>query len=261
MKKFKIIIYILFLLPLISCSDFLDEVDQDKLVPEKTDHYAALLLNEFNFEYPIFSSAEIMTDNVVENSAALTSSKYGYKTTYTWQREIEIDEEGDEIRTINKAWEKMYEDIAISNYVIELIDEALGDKNENDFVKGEAYFIRALSYFNLLNLYGQPFNDASANVDLGVPLRDNIGVESTYTRNTVAEGYALIESDLLKARKLILESGVEKTKWHPNVAACDLLMSRVMLYQQKWDEVITYSTQVIEVVRLSSMYSNRPFIT
>ncbi len=258
MKK---ILYILIFLPFFGCEGFLDEVDQDKLVPEKTDHYAALLLNEFNSEYPLFKSVDMMSDNVIENSSAMSSAKESYKTTYTWQREIEIDEDGNQLSSINTSWQYMYEDIAITNYVIELIDEAMGEQTEIDFVKGEAYFIRALSYFNLLNLYGQPYSASTANIELGVPLRDDIGVESTYSRNTVAEGYALIESDITNARQLLEDSGLEKSIWHPTTKACDLLMSRVMLYQEKWDEVITYATQVIENGRLSTMYTNRAFIT
>lgn len=249
------------MLPFLGCSGFLDEVDQDKLVPEKTDHYAALLLKEFNAEYPLFKTVDYMTDNIVEDKNALSSTKIGVKTTYTWQREIEIDEEGNEVRDINVAWTNIYEDIAIANYVLESIDDATGDQEEVDFIKGEAYFIRALSYFNLLNLYGQPFDPSTADSDLGIPLRDNIGVEVSYNRNTVAEGYAFIEKDIANARQLIEGSTLVKTKWHPTTVACDLLMSRVKLYQHKWDEAITYSSQVIEVTRLSKMYSNRPFIT
>lgn len=258
MKKLS---YILFLLPFLSCNGFLDEVDQDKLVPEKNDHFSALMLQEFNATYPIFRSIDHMTDNVVEDPSALTSRKFDLKTTYTWQREIELDEYGNRINNINYSWEKMYEDIAIANYVIELVDEAIGTQEENDFTKGEAYFIRGLSYFNLLNLYGQPFNPGTAITDLGVPLRDDIGVEVTYQRNTVAEGYAHIESDLLLAKELIAQSGVSKSIWHPTVAAVDLLLSRVMLYQQKWDEAVYYASEVIDQGVLSKVSANSPFVT
>jgi SusD family. len=258
MKK---IFYIsVILLSMWSCSGFLDEVDQDKLIPEKTDHYAALLLNEFNFEYPIFKDIDYMTDNMVEDASALTSNKFNVKTTYTWQREIEIDEEGNILRGKNSTWENMYEDIAVANYVLELIDEAEGEESEIKHIKGEAYFIRALSYFNLLNLYGQPFNTGTANVDLGVALRDNIGVELSYSRNSVAECYAFIEKELTTARQLIGESNIEKTIWHPNVYACDLLMSRVKLYQEKWDEAISYANKVIDGNSLSNMTVNAPFV-
>lgn len=249
------------ILPLLSCDGFLDEVDKDKLVPEKTDHYAALLLNEFNYEYPIFRTVDYMTDNVVENSTSLSSAKASAKTTFTWQREIEIDENGNKLGSINNSWEKMYEDIAISNYVIELIDNAIGDKNEIKFIKGEAYFIRALSYFNLLNLYGQPFIETSKNIDLGVPLRAGIGVEEKYDRNTVAEGYQFIENDLKLAIDLIDGSDIQKSIWHPNLASCYLLMSRVCLYQNKWNETVSWADKVISTKKLSLMYADRTFVS
>ncbi|WP_066220087.1 RagB/SusD family nutrient uptake outer membrane protein [Formosa haliotis] len=258
MKK---VLYIVLCFQFFGCSDFLDEVSQDKLIPEKTDHYAALLLGEFNYQYPIFGNIDYMTDNIVEDAKAFSSRKFNNKTTYTWQREIEIDEDGNTINNINSSWERMYEDIAIANYIIAQIDEAIGEQSEIDNVKGEAYFVRALSYFNLLNLYGQPYDAASANFDLGVPLRDDIGVEFAYSRNTVAECYALIESDLEHAIDLIGFSGLEKSIWHPNAEACNLLMSRVKLYQEKWQEAIDYADQVIAQRNLTKISPEVPFVT
>jgi len=244
-----------------ACSDFLDEVDQDKLVPEKTDHYAALLLKEFNKEYPLFRTVDFMTDNITEVDYALYDTKSPEKTVYTWQREIEIDEEGDELTSINKAWKEMYEDIAITNYIIEQIDDADGTQEEIEYIKGEAYFVRAHSYFNLLNLYGQPFNDETADADLGVPLRTDIAVEQVYYRNTVRECYNQIEEDLTLATDLIANSGIEKSKWHPDANTCNLLMSRVKLYQEKWDETIEYASKVIENGSLSRMNASNVFVS
>ncbi|MDX8340290.1 RagB/SusD family nutrient uptake outer membrane protein [Draconibacterium sp. IB214405] len=256
--------YMMFLVLLIiasACTDFLDEVDQDKLVPEKTDHYAALLLKEFNKEYPIFKTIDYMTDNMTEVDYALSDTKVSRKTVYTWQREIEIDEEGDELSSINRAWREIYEDIAITNYVIEQIDDADGEQEEKDYIKGEAYFVRAHSYFNLLNLYGQPFNDETADADLGVPLRTNIAVEQVYYRNTVRECYNQIEEDLTLATELIFNSGIEKSKWHPDVNTCNLLMSRVKLYQKNWEEAIDFATKVISNGSLARMNAANVFVT
>ncbi len=258
MKK---IIYLLVFLPFLACQGFLDEVHQDQLIPEKTDHYAALLLEEFNSEYPIFLSIHHMGDNVVEDPTAQASLKLGLKTTYTWQREIEIDEEGTTLSSVNRSWEMMYEDIVIANYVIELVDKAIGKQEDINQIKGEAHFIRAFSYFNLINLYGVPYLPASAETDLGVPLNKDIGVEVSYTRNTLAECYVTIEKDLIEARRLIELSGLDKSIWHPSVLACDLLMSRVKLYQHKWEECIEYADKVIEKKQLSKMKSNQQFVT
>jgi starch-binding outer membrane protein, SusD/RagB family len=258
MKK---ILYILIFAVTFGCGDFLEEVSQDKLVPEKTDHFAALLLQEFNAEYAMFRSVDYMTDNMVEKASASTNNKIGNKTTYTWQREIEINEEGVVNYNINEVWKKAYEDIAIANYVIELIDEAQGTQQQIDAVKGEAYFIRAFTYFNLLNLYGQPFNPGTATSDLGVPLRINVGIESTYSRNTVSDCYKQIESDLENARTLLEQSGEVNTVWHPSVEACNLLSSRISLYQEKWDDVITRASAVISAKSLEMLTSDHLFIT
>ncbi len=260
-SNLKYILIWVLLITASACSDFLDEVDQDKLVPEKTDHYAALLLKEFNKEYPLFKTVDYMTDNMTEVDFALTDSKISRKTVYTWQREIEIDEEGDELSSINIAWREMYEDIAITNYIIEQIETADGEQEEKDYIKGEAYFVRAHSYFNLLNLYGLPFNPKTADADLGVPLRTNIAVEQVYYRNTVSECYAQIEEDLTQAIELIGNSGIEKSKWHPDVNTCNLLMSRVKLYQENWNEAIEYASKVISNGSLSRVNASNVFVS
>lgn len=260
----KLIYIALILLPFWGCNDFLDEVDQDKIIPETTDHFASLLLYEFNYSTnTTYHLANYMTDDMTERNGAdaTDEKKKGLKTFYTWQRELEIDEDGNTVSYANEAWGNMYEDIAIANYVIELVDNAIGTAEEINFIKGEAYFIRAYSYFNLLNLYGVPYNAATAASDLGVPLRLDTGVEPTYRRNSVAECYAQIEEDLNQAMALIEESGLNKSKWHPNLGACNLLMSRVMLYQKKWSEVITYADKVLDNYSLSVMRAGTPFIS
>ncbi|WP_163710060.1 RagB/SusD family nutrient uptake outer membrane protein [Mangrovibacterium lignilyticum] len=260
----KLLYITLILLPFWGCNDFLDEVDQDKIIPETTDHFASLLLKEFNYATnTTYRNVNYMTDDLRERNGAdaTNTKKKGMKTFYTWQRELEIDEDGGTVRYANSAWGDIYEDIAIANYVIELVDDAIGSIEEINYIKGEAYFIRAYSYFNLLNLYGVPFNAATASSDLGVPLRLDTGVERTYRRSSVAECYSQVEADLEQAMMLIEESGLTKSKWHPNAATCNLLMSRVLLYQRKWADVITYADKVLDKYSLSVMRTGIPFIS
>lgn len=242
------------------CSDFLDEVDKDKLIPTETDHYASVLLNCIRYDYPVFGAVDFMADNLTEYRNAMESSRKKRKPIYTWQIEIEIDEEGNEVGG-NKLWEVAYKDIAIANYVLELVDDAIGTGEEKDFIKGEAYFLRAMCYFNLLNIYGAPFNPESAVRDLGVPLRLNNGIEQTYQRNTVAECYRQIEKDIDEASRLIQKSGIEKSKYHPSVGACALLLSRVYLYQEKWEDVVSAATEAMKYGSLSRIPTNGVFLT
>lgn len=251
---------ILLELVLTSCSGFLDEVDKDKLIPSATEHYAAVLLKEFSYQQAFFRGVDFMTDNVAEYEYATENSRKYWKPIFTWQIEIELDEDGERIEN-NTAWADMYKDIAIANYVIEQIDEAAGSNAEHDFIKGEAYFIRGWSYLELVNLYGDPYRSENAKTGLGVPLRIDNGIEQTYNRANLEDSYKLIISDLTEARHLIEASGLVKTKYHPSVSACDLLLSRTYLYMQNWKEAEVFASEVIENNSLSRMENNVPFVT
>lgn len=240
------------------CNGFLDEVDKDKLIPTKTEHYASVLLSCLEYDYPVFGTIDYMADNVTEYSQATESSRKAQKSIYTWQLEIELDENGNKVST-NRMWTTTYKDIAIANYVEELVDDAVGSDEEKMFIKGEARFLRALCYFNLLNVYGQPFNPESAACELGVPLRLDNGVEQTYQRSTVAGCYRQIEEDLKEAARLIGESGITKSKFHPSLGTCVLLLSRVYLYQEKWEDAIDAATEAMKHGALSRIPSDGVF--
>lgn len=267
MKITKILPICLFAISSFSCSDFLDEVDQDKFVPTTTDHYAALLLFECNKTPHIMTDVQFMTDEVQEKEGKLTNSSWrtSKKPLYTWQKNIERDEEQNLITDNNGAWEGLYKNITIVNYVIEQIDEATGSQEEKDFIKGEAYFYRALSYFCLTNLYAEPYrSEEQAKTTLGIPLRNGIGVEPTTNKSTLFESYQQIESDLNSAIQLIQNSGIQKSIYHPTVLTCRLLMSRVKLFQRKYQEAINEATQVIEassLKKLTTTSSTSAFIT
>ena len=110
MKKYYISLAFLAIFTLYSCSDFLKETDQDKLIPTKVEHYAVLLLGEV-VSMSHFAS-EMMTDNVEGASGSLESKRKDFKPTFTWQQEIELDEDGNKVSG-NGAWETLYEKIAI----------------------------------------------------------------------------------------------------------------------------------------------------
>ncbi|MEG2341223.1 MAG: RagB/SusD family nutrient uptake outer membrane protein [Odoribacter sp.] len=245
---------------LTGCSGFLDEVDKDKLIPSTTEHYSAVLLKEFAGQQAYFGGSDFMSDNVGEYAYMSEESRKNWKPIYTWQLEIELDENGERVNN-NTVWQGMYEDVAVANYVLELIDEAAGSQEERDFIKGEAYFVRGWSYLMLANLYGAPYRPVTAQTDLGVILRTDNEIEQTYQRASLAETYRQITGDLLEAKRLIAASGVVKSKLHPSVSACDLLLSRTYLYMQDWEKAEASASEVIKTGSLSRMTSGTPYAT
>lgn len=76
-----------------------------------------------------------------------------------------------------------------------------------DRIKGEAYFLRAFLYYELVKIYGKPYDapGSANNSSLAIVLYDKpaAGPDDYKSLSTVEEAYALIVSDIKKATKLL----------------------------------------------------------
>jgi tetratricopeptide (TPR) repeat protein len=140
--------------------------------------------------------------------------------------------------TIGAAWGQIYVTINRANHVIaklpsvEHIQLTTAYKNQ---LLGEAYFLRALAYFDLVRTWG------------GVPLivnptltaTDNVGIE----RSTKSETYAQVLADLNKAETLL---PVTTNRYRATAKTVWALKARYYLYQGDWTNAETYATKIIE---------------
>jgi hypothetical protein len=143
-------------------------------------------------------------------------------------------------------WDDHYEMIGQANIVIEKTNgcpDLNFDQAEKDNNIGEAKFMRALGYLQLLNLFSQPIQTAGPNA-LGVPLitalPSGIGSDA-FPRATVGQVYAQIEADLLDAIAKVTK--VDRTRATANGAKA--LLARVYLYQDKFTQAANMADQVI----------------
>lgn len=123
-------------------------------------------------------------------------------------------------------WRMSYRIVFGVNKVIDAIPDGQGVAY--DQLKGENYFLRAMTYFNLVRVYGRPYYDNNGS-GLAVPLSLSSKVNKDYQpkRNTVKEVYEQIISDLEKASSLMT---VNKTNNYANKETAWALLSRVYLY-------------------------------
>jgi starch-binding outer membrane protein, SusD/RagB family len=129
---------------------------------------------------------------------------------------------------IEAIWDAIYDGISRVNRVIEQVPNLSNVSQEDkDDIVGQAYFLRALNYHNLVKLWG------------GVPLRltapATAAEAGTIARATADEVYTQILADLAQARTRVAE-----TK-HPTIAsvgAIYALRSRVLLYRSDWAGVV-----------------------
>lgn len=179
---------------------------------------------------------------------------------FTWQQDTGVDNQIRYIGGDEKYFNSPYSRINVCNMVISLIDEQHSSSVEDDIqksrVKGEAYFLRGLYYFFLANLYCEPYNPSTAAQAVGLPLKFSEVVEDTeFQRSTLAETYSKVLEDLLKAEECLADVP-HKSLYRADVNAVRLLMSRVYLYMQDWDNAIAKAKEVLQandkLLRISS---------
>lgn len=156
-------------------------------------------------------------------------------------------------------WYRAYRAINLANNVIAYVPQ-VNNATEADRNKymGQAYFIRALAYFDLTRLYGGvPGVVGTLGVPLVVTPSLKIDEFAFASRPTLQASYNQVESDLLKALELLPESFGDNRSQAVKATARALL-SRYYLYVNKPEQVITYSTQVIADSKytLSATFAN-----
>ena len=118
------------------------------------------------------------------------------------------------------AWRNMYSAIRQANVAIANLPEAtFEDQNLKDMLMGEAHFLRAYYYHQLLRFYG------------GVPIIDtpySLDDELSIARNTFAETVDFIVAELDKSASLL--NGKDMAEGRASRIAAMALKSRVLLY-------------------------------
>lgn len=252
-----------------SCGGFLEEYSQDLYYTHKWEDLDELLVGSGYIKHEVsYSLANtsythygqfllMLTDDIEEVNQTLYSSEdfdiqqhvFG---AYTWQQRIGTTDTYAGYYAENSTWTKSYYHINVCNNIISSLErlEIVDDEDQQGYhkVKGEAHFIRAFIYFFLNNLYGKPYNAATAKTDLGVPIKLTENVEDVkYTRNTVQEVYDQVLTDLEVARnELQAYKGERKSIYRADYTTALMLSARVALYMQQWADASKYAKMVIE---------------
>lgn len=143
-------------------------------------------------------------------------------------------------------WNDAYTAISRVNNVLEVIDD-LPDATQaqKDAVKAQSLFIRGLMYFDLVRVYARnPRFDLGNSMGVPIVLTPTKAVTPDLypARNTVAEVYAQIEADLNAAVDLNVNGNIP---YRGSSLAARALLSRVYLYQGKWQQAIDAASTVI----------------
>jgi hypothetical protein len=164
----------------------------------------------------------------------------------TWQQAQAFNVSSTHGPTEN-IWQDHYNVINRVNLIIDNAPNVEGiTQDEVDNLVGQAKFIRALAYFNLVRWFAQPYEPGVTNDQPGVILQTT-GVASTdpefnKPRATVEEIYTQIRNDLTDAISRLEVVGARK---RAGQGVANALLAKVSLYQGLWDEAADRAGDVI----------------
>lgn len=243
---------------LTSCGDFLEETSQDEFAPETIEDYQEILNGQgYDLVTSVDPITHVFTDDVQGSSLPSGYDYYyseenlAFKDVFAWQPNMCQLLTDKNKESYYSSYQNLYKLIMACNTVLDGID-GHGSTADNDYcqTRGEALALRAYYYWYLVNLYAMPYNMAGTTPDklAGVPIVKTSDIKDNGPRrNTVAEVYEQITEDIEEACTLLYTSRNTKiSNFRINWVAANLLASRIYLYMEDWDKVISHVDKAME---------------
>lgn len=245
--KFSLILGIFFSS---ACSDFLDEEligTYSNATFYKTETHAILAVNGI---YNIASF--VSTDNAlwvfgdVVSDDAFKGGKPGDQSDIQFLEEFNYSNNNG---YLEKIWKHYYEGISRANYLLYYGKDIGMDNELKERILGEAKFLRAYFYFNLVNIFGE------IPLKLNPPLNE---AEINKPKSSVDAIYKQIETDLEEAALMLDVSYTGSDLGRASKGAALGLLAKAHLYQEDWEETLAAIEQIedLGVYQLQDVYKN-----
>jgi hypothetical protein len=257
-------------------ADFLEVVNNGQLTRQG---YIRDLnsMNEFlNGTYGLMSQfffqgmGEAYPELVADNLKPLALPPQSMLLHYTWAQqkgeETAFSENAASIN-MNGTWQGDYFVIRTCNFIIEDVDKYhVEDPAKADNIKGQAYALRALIYFELVNVFAQTYGFSPDASHPGVPYITTSDVTQHFTRQTVGDVYKNMISDLKTAIQLMPEDVTDIR--YMNRYAAKSLLARVYLFKGDYSESRVLAEEICKQVPLltigngypNGLFYNKPFL-
>jgi starch-binding outer membrane protein, SusD/RagB family len=262
MKKITKLTLILTLIALASCKKYLEKPNKLQADIQTADQLEALINNATLFSTEgsnltaIYSTddTEISQDLIRAYPTAVSLSNLFY---YVWDVENVINAGFDDL------WTGEFKKIFTANVILSNLDNVSGTRVQKDRIKADAYFIRAMSNWILVNHYCKP--SAPSNMESpGLPLKKTTDYTENLSRASLKATYEAILSDVTAAQEL-LQNGdvVANQRWRVSRRAIDAFLSRFYLFTGDYDKCIQSATSALsstaaQLVDLNTIASGTP---
>ncbi|MBE7171477.1 MAG: RagB/SusD family nutrient uptake outer membrane protein [Williamsia sp.] len=188
----------------------------------------ANLRNYDNTAFPAIAVESIGSDDAEKGSSPNDASFMNQYDAFT------IDPAEGQLLGFYRA---QYANINFANQNLDHIPAISMDETLKARYLAESKFIRAYSYFRLVRAFGD--------VPLRLTLPKNSVTDFNIPRTPKAQVWAAIEQDLTDAAAVLPQSYPATDIGRATKGAALALHAKVALYQKKWTDVVTYTTQVM----------------
>jgi hypothetical protein len=240
-------IYVVAIMILFGCKKNWFDVKSNKslTVPSSLQDFQYLLDNYTLMNQNTLSLGEVGSDQHYPKSNiwTLKSSAFYYneRNASTWSHDFPYNA----VKDWNLSYQKIFQCNLVLDGLNKMAKEGISDQSKFNNIKGNALFHRAKNYFDLAQIYAQPYISSTASQDLGIPLKDGIDVTQNSTRSTVKQTYDQIIADL-KAAAALLPS-LPELLTRGSKASAFALLSRTYLTMQDYSNAKIYADSTLAV--------------
>ncbi|SHG13211.1 RagB/SusD family nutrient uptake outer membrane protein [Pedobacter caeni] len=260
MKKIFYLNFIAMLVLLSSgCKKMLDIKPVNSMMPVTIADYESVLLGGYP-KLDFYFKTELMTDNAFVNLQTINGLERANEPWYVWAASHQMDGVADD-----PYWGQLYRSVYYANTVLDEFSKrspSSADKVLFETVMGEAYALRAFSYFYLVNLYADVYAPETL-AGQGVPMPLSALDVHQHTQNNVREPiekvWGQIRKDIDQAG-LLLMGKPEKGKYRFNYNSLQLFNARVKLFTGDNEGAIAASTIVMNTKGLFNMNETQAHI-
>ncbi|RZK26473.1 MAG: RagB/SusD family nutrient uptake outer membrane protein [Flavobacterium sp.] len=249
MKYFKKNLFIIILtMVTISCKDqFLDEKPSSSIVNPTTLSECQNLLDFSNVCNKTGALQQVASDeySIVSQQnfdALLTRTE---KNAYLRLSDVYEDE-------INIGdWREPYRAVFYANSILGVLESIpINSKNrsEHNHIKGQALFVRAYAFYDLVKSFCAVYDEQTVNSELGIPLRMNAGINEIVDRSTLAESYDRIITDVNMAKELLSSENFSPLyRNRASRASAFAFLARIYLNMGKYDLALNEANEALKI--------------
>jgi hypothetical protein len=146
-------------------------------------------------------------------------------------------------------WDFPYQEVFYANTVLQGLTGIQPDSTDQaqwNMLKGWALFCRAYAFFNIAELFTQPYDSASAAADLGIPIRLSPDINVKTTRSSLQASYTQILTDLQAAEGLLPTVIPGRNLNRPSRPAAQALFARIYLSVGDYKDAGLYADSALQ---------------